>query len=141
MADYTVDNGKRVFMLKAFERWAKHLHSHAELCMAARQVLAGQFEADLGGGLCKKRLATRGRGKGGATRVLIAVRKESVVFFLAGRRKSDPGKDFWDKQVAVARILAKGLLGASGQKLSDLLADGSIKEICREPEADCEAQG
>ncbi|MGE4242566.1 type II toxin-antitoxin system RelE/ParE family toxin [Ramlibacter sp.] len=121
---------KRVFKSRSFDRWARGILSDAMLCTAAGEVMAGQFEADLGGGLCKKRIATAGRGKSGGTRTLIAKRHKGAIFFIAGRQKGDPGTDFSEKQEAAARLIAKGLQAASEQKLVDLLVDGSIKEIC-----------
>jgi len=92
--------------------------------------MAGQFEADLGGGVCKKRIATAGRGKSGATRTLVAKQSEHAIFFLVGRQKSDPGADFSDRDVAIARIVAKGLQAADVPKIEELKADGTIEEIC-----------
>lgn len=48
---------KRVFKLKTFGRWARKLVTDEALCVAAREVEQGIFEADLGGGVCKKRVA------------------------------------------------------------------------------------
>lgn len=124
---------KRVFKIKTFDRWAQGVLTDAELCKAAKEVMAGQFEADLGGGVCKKRIAAAGQGKSGATRTLIAKKHKSAIFFIAGRQKSDPGTDFSDKQEAAAKVVAKGLQAADDQKIDELLADRAIKEICNEP--------
>src|SRR5688500_15335116 len=124
--------GRRVFKLRTFERWAKGVLTDLQLCNAAREVLAGRFEADLGGGVCKKRIAVDGQGKSGATRTLIAKKHQGAIFFLAGREKSDPGSDFSDQQVEAAKVIAKGLEAASDSKLDELLAAGTIKEICNE---------
>lgn len=127
--------GARVFKLRTFDRWARGLLADADLCKAAAEVLAGRYEADLGGGLCKKRVAVNGRGKSGSTRTLIAKHRAGAVFFVAGRQKSDPGSDFTDREVSVAKLVAKGLQGASEQQLAALLDAGSIKEICNDREA------
>lgn len=127
-------SGKRVFKLKTLDRWARGVLSDAELCNAAAEVVSGRFEADLGGGLCKKRIASAGQGKSGSTRTLIAKQHAAALSFLAGRQKSDPGSDFSDKEVAAAKIIAKGLHSAREQKLGQLLRAGAIKEICNEPQ-------
>lgn len=127
--------GTRVFKLKTFDRWARGLLADADLCKAAAEVLAGYYEADLGGGLCKKRVAVAGRGKSGSTRTLIARIERGALFFVAGRQKSDPGADFTDREIAVAKVVTKGLQRASDQELVILIAAGSIKEICHGPEA------
>ncbi|MFZ9430406.1 MAG: type II toxin-antitoxin system RelE/ParE family toxin [Burkholderiaceae bacterium] len=92
---------KRVFKLKTFARWAKRILSDDQLCTAAREIERGQYEADLGSGLCKKRIAVPGQGKSGATRTLVA--KDGVQgIFIAGRQKSDPGPAFSNANVAQA---------------------------------------
>ena len=61
----------------------------AALCRAAREVVAGTLgagEADLGGGLFKKRVARTGGGKSGGYRVIVAYRPprtERVLFTYA----------------------------------------------------------
>lgn len=127
--------GKRVFLVKTFARWAKGLLSEESLCQAADEVAEGRFEADLGGGLCKKRLAMRGRGKSGSVRTLIAKQHEDAIFFIAGRQKSDPGADFTDKEVEAAKIVGKGLQAASTEIIGVLLKAGTIQEICHDPQA------
>ena len=94
--------------------------------------MAGRFEADLGGGVCKKRIATVGRGKSGATRTLVAKESELAIFFLVGRQKSDSGADFSDRDVAITKFVAKGLQAANLSKIEELKADGTIEEICDE---------
>jgi len=141
IAIYTLAASTRVFQLKTFARWAKGGLTDAQLLKAAREVMAGRFEADLGGGVRKKRVARAGQGKSGSARTLIAMLHCGGVIFLAGRQKSDPGSDFSDAQVAVARILAKGLQAATEAKVEELLATGAIKEISNEPEAGSKPQG
>lgn len=47
-----------------FDRWArKQGLTTAALCAAVREMEAGLYEADLGGGLLKKRIARQGQGK------------------------------------------------------------------------------
>lgn len=71
---------KRVFKLKTFSRWAKKILTDDQLCAAAEEILAGQYEADLGAGICKKRIAVSGHGKRGATRTLVANRCAHGIF-------------------------------------------------------------
>ena len=47
---------KRVFKLKTFSRWAKKILTDEQLCSAAEEILACQYEADLGAGVCKNAL-------------------------------------------------------------------------------------
>lgn len=123
---------RRVFKTKTFARWARRVLSDVLLCQAALEIEQGIFETDLGGGLCKKRVATAGRGKSGASRILVAKKHKQAVFFLAGREKSEPGSDFSDKEVDAVKIVAAGLQKAHAAQLLELLASGILKEICND---------
>ncbi|HJV03114.1 MAG TPA: type II toxin-antitoxin system RelE/ParE family toxin [Burkholderiaceae bacterium] len=121
---------RRVFKTKTFDRWARKLVDDAALCVAAREIEAGLYEADLGAGLCKKRIATFGRGKRASIRTLVAKKNVHAVIFLAGREKSAPGADFSETEVAVAKNIAKGLEQADVVMLERLMAVGALKEMC-----------
>lgn len=123
---------KRVFLLKTFARWARKLLSDEQLCRAAKEITLGQYEADLGKGLCKKRIAVDGQGKRGGTRTLVAKESSNGLFFMAGRQKSDPGTDFSDANVEQAQLLGQALQAASTHKLNGLVAEGVLKEICHD---------
>ena len=73
---------KRVFKLKTFSRWARKLVTDEALSVAASEIEQGVFEADLGGGVCKKRVAVAGKGKSGSTRTLVAKKHGHAIFFL-----------------------------------------------------------
>jgi hypothetical protein len=123
-------DSKRVFKTKTFDRWAKKLIPDHLLCIAAQEIIQGNFDADLGGGVCKKRVALPGQGKSGSTRTLVAKKHNLAIFFIAGREKSDPGKDFSATEEEAAKIVAKGLQAATEPKLEQLKTDGILKEIC-----------
>jgi hypothetical protein len=62
-----------VYRVRSFSRWArKQRLPDAFLCHAVHEVLQGLYEADLGGGILKKRVARPGRGKSGGFRTIIA---------------------------------------------------------------------
>jgi hypothetical protein len=121
---------KRVFKTKTFDRWAKKVVSDALLCIAAREIELGIFEADLGGGVCKKRIPIAGQGKSGSTRTLVAKKHKSAIYFLAGREKNAPGTDFSEKEISASKLIANALEGASADRLDELVANTLLKEIC-----------
>jgi hypothetical protein len=121
---------RRVFKLKTFSRWAKKILSDEQLCLAAQEILAGQYDGDLGGGVCKKRIAIAGQGKRGSTRTLVAKNSLHGIFFMAGRSKSDPGTDFSAKSVAQVQLIAEDLQVASFQQIEEAVKDGYLEEIC-----------
>lgn len=127
---------KKVFKTKSFARWARKILPDALLCVAAREIEQGLFEADLGGGVCKKRIALPGRGKSGSTRTLVAKRHKNAVFFLEGQEKSERGADFSAGEEELAKIIARSLQLADARTLEQLTAVGVLTEICNEQEGD-----
>lgn len=125
---------KRVFKTKTFDRWARKLVADPLLCAAAREIEQGRFEADLGGGVCKKRVSIAGKGKSGSTRTLVAKQHPAAIVFLFGREKSAPGADFSDALVEVAKTLAANLQRHDVAKFDELAAGGELKEICNAKE-------
>jgi len=64
---------KRVFQTRHFSRWLKKTELSIEaLCKAVEEMERGLIDANLGGGIMKKRVALPGRGKRGSTRTLVA---------------------------------------------------------------------
>ncbi len=60
----------RAFVTKAFARWLRKTNlSERDLFSAIAEMTAGLVDADLGGHLFKKRVASPGRGKRGSARV------------------------------------------------------------------------
>ena len=123
---------KSVFKTKTFARWSKNVLTDQQLCAAAKEIMQGLYEADLGAGLCKKRISVTGQGKRGSTRTLVA--KESVhgIFFIVGRQKSDPGTDFTNTQVDAVNVIGMALQRADQHALDTLMGEGVLKEICHE---------
>lgn len=125
-------SAKRVFKTKSFGRWSKKVISDAALCIAAAEIADGHFEADLGQGVCKKRVAISGQGKSRSVRTLVAKKRDDAVIFLAGREKNQPGDDFTQAETEPAKGLARAFERADGPKLNALLAAGVLLEICHE---------
>jgi len=118
---------------KTFDRWAKKVVSTSKLCEAAREIECGIYEADLGGGVCKKRIPILGQGKSGGIRTIVAKKNKDAIIFIVGREKSAPGSDFSDREQEAAIIIAKAFEKSDRNKLKDLVDAGILKElICDE---------
>ena len=79
---------KRVFKTRYFGRWMRKTElSNSALCEAVAEMAQGLVDADLGGGVVKKRVALPGRGKSGGARTLVATDKGNRWFFFLGLRK------------------------------------------------------
>ena len=67
-----------IYKTRWFDRWANKQGITAPgLCAAVREMTAELWDADLGGGLLKKRIARAGQGKSGGFRTLVATNKGS----------------------------------------------------------------
>jgi hypothetical protein len=121
---------KRVFKTKPFARWARKLLADKVLCVAAGEIEQGRFEAELGGGVCKKRIALPGKGKSGSTRTLVAHHMRSAIVFLVGREKSQPGGDFSVQDEEAAMVIAAAVKATEAKLFEPLVSDGFLMEIC-----------
>ena len=79
-----------IYKTKVFDRWANGEGlANESLCDAVKEIKDGLYEADLGGGLFKKRIAKQGKGKSGGFRTLLATNKDDKWFFIFGFPKSE----------------------------------------------------
>jgi len=103
----------------------------ASLCQAVQEMSQGLIEADLGGGLVKKRVGIAGRGKRGGARTLIATNKNRRWFFVFGFEKNERS-NIDAEELEALKELAAVLLVRTHEALEIALADGALKEICHE---------
>lgn len=79
-----------VFLTKEFARFARKAPlPETTLLKAARDVMAGRCDADLGGGVFKQRIARDGGGKSGGFRTIVVFKVGRHCFFVHGFAKSD----------------------------------------------------
>jgi hypothetical protein len=67
-------------------------------------MAAGLFEADLGGGLLKKRIARPGQGKRGGFRTLVATNKGNRWIFVFGFPKNERSNIDRDEEEALKKL-------------------------------------
>lgn len=71
----------RVFKTRHFSRWMRKTElTDSSLCAAVLEMAQGLIDADLGGGVVKKRVGLAGRGKRGGARTLVATNKGNQPF-------------------------------------------------------------
>ena len=92
----------------------------------------GLIDADLGGGVIKKRVGLSGRGKRGGARTLVATNTGNRWFFVYGFEKNDRA-NISDDELEALKDIAEQLLARTGKQLDEALNDGSITEICHDP--------
>ena len=107
--------------------------SDQALCAAVSEMEKGLIDADLGGGVVKKRVALPGRGKSGGTRTLVATNKGNRWFFVFGFQKNERA-NITDDELEGLQELAKQLLSRTPAQLNLAVQDGSLQEICYDEE-------
>ena len=119
----------RIFKYKSFDRWASSEKlSNETLKKALIEMNKGLYEADLGSGLYKKRIAMPGKGKSGGYRTLIAFQAGEKAFFLFGFSKNERD-NIADNEQKIYRKLAKDLLDLDVKGIKKLIDIGKFIEV------------
>ena len=122
----------RVFKTRYFARWMRKTElSDEALCFAVDEMIQGLIDADLGGGVVKKRVGLSGRGKRGGARTLVATNKGNRWFVVYGFEKNDRA-NISDDELEALKDLAAQLLARTGKQLAEALNDGTLSEICHD---------
>lgn len=122
----------RVFKTRYFSRWMRKTElTDSALCGAVVEMAQGLIDADLGGGVVKKRVGLAGRGKRGGARTLVATNKGKRWFFVYGFEKNDRA-NITDDELGALRDIAHDLLDRSRSQLDEAVEDGAIQEICHD---------
>lgn len=122
----------RIFKTRHFRRWMRKTElTDRQLCDAVSEMSMGLIDADLGGGVVKKRIGLTGRGKRGGVRTLIATNKGSRWFFVFGFEKNERG-NIADDELQALKDIAEQLLARTGRQLDESVEDGLLQEICHD---------
>ncbi|RWH45299.1 MAG: type II toxin-antitoxin system RelE/ParE family toxin [Mesorhizobium sp.] len=118
-----------VFVTKEFARFARksRLSAH-RLLQAAAEVMDGRYDADLGGGVFKQRVAREGGGKSGGFRTIVVFRAGDHGFFVHGFAKNDKA-NVSAKELKALKQLADVLLGFSDEELRTAQDAGELVEV------------
>ncbi|WP_028388282.1 type II toxin-antitoxin system RelE/ParE family toxin [Legionella fairfieldensis] len=122
----------RIIKTKLFNKWAIKNKVRDELLItAAEEISIEVYEANYGGGVIKKRIGNKGRGKSGSTRTIVAFKKGKNCFFVFGFEKNTKSNITINEEKAF-KIVAQSLLTYSDLELNELIKDGSLVEIKNE---------
>jgi hypothetical protein len=126
---------KRVFKTRHFSRWMRKTDlSDPALCAAVLEMERGLIDADLGGGVVKKRVALPGRGKSGGARTLVATNKGNRWFFVFGFEKVER-PNVTAKELEALQKIAADLLKLTSKDLDAHVECGELQEICHDDQA------
>ena len=118
-----------IYKTRWFDRWArKQGLDAAVLKQAVQEMTAGLYEADLGGGLLKKRIARPGQGKSGGFRTLVATNKGNRWVFVFGFPKNERSNIDKDEAEALKKLAAH-LLSLTPQALGKAQGAGELMEV------------
>lgn len=95
---------------------------------AVIEIKQGLLEADLGGGIVKKRIALPGRGKRSSTRTLLATNCDDLWFFVFGFEKSER-ENISSNELATLKQLAKNLLDLNATQIALAVEEGYLVEV------------
>lgn len=129
-----------VYKTKAFARFCRKAGlTDAQLAAAAALVVEGRFDADLGGGVYKQRVARAGGGKSGGFRTLLAFRAGRSCFFVYGFAKSAKA-NVTAKELEALQAYAALLLSYDAGELKLAVDHGELVELELQADADQDPQ-
>ena len=119
----------RIFKTRFFARQMQKIGLSDELLLnAVDEMERGLIDADLGGGIVKKRVALPNRGKSGSTRTLIATNKNDRWFFMFGFEKNQ-SDNIDNNELHLLKDAAKKMLSFSDAMLDTALIKNDLQEI------------
>ncbi len=119
----------RVFKGNWFNRFAKKEKIGDNILRHISKLLdEGQFDADLGGGVFKQRLARPGKGKSSGYRLVIFFRKGERTFFIYAYPKSSLA-NITGEELRDYKKLAKHFLYLTDEQLNIMIEDAIFQEI------------
>jgi len=119
----------RIFKNKWFARFAqKETVADETLHEAVRQIEVGNYDADLGGGVFKQRIARPGEGQSGGYRVVLCFKAGERAFYVYGFAKSKRD-NVARNEIKEFKKLAKILFDMSDAQLELMLQNGDLDEL------------
>jgi len=119
----------RVLKTKNFARWArKQRLDDRLLAVTVTEMRHGLVDANLGGGLLKKRVARPGGGKRGGYRAFLASNERDRWIFMYGFAKKERD-NLNDDELSDLKRIAQAYLAMSEGAIARALYSGDLQEI------------
>ena len=124
-----IETNKRIFKTRYFSNWLEKTElTDALLLNAVEEMERGLVDADLGGGVFKKRVALPNRGKSGSVRTLIATNKNDRWFFMLGFEKKQR-ENIDQQELKELKKAARIMLNATDIQITLAVKTHEITEI------------
>jgi hypothetical protein len=118
-----------VYKTKEFSRFARKADlGDEDLLEAAKALAFGRWDADLGGGVFKQRIAREGGGKSGGFRTIILFKVGGHSFFVHGFAKNQKA-NVSPAELKALKKLAVVFLGLDAEGLEKAKLAGQIAEV------------
>lgn len=119
----------KIFKVKSFARWAKNEGiGDKNLIKIVSEIQKGLIDANLGGGVFKKRIAVGRSGKSAGARTIVAFKTSKNTFFLFGFMKSEQ-ENIDKKELQALKIYADSLFELTENQLKALVKNGDLFEV------------
>jgi len=119
----------RVFKNSWFSRFARREKITDEVLIdAISRAMQGLIDADLGGGVIKRRVARPGQGRSGGYRTIIIFKQNEKAFFMYGFAKSKQ-ENIEKYEEETFKKAAKELLALTDDQLDQLLKSQGLVEV------------
>ena len=119
----------RKLKTRHFSKWALKLQiSDQQLLMAAQELEAGIFAANLGGNCYKVRIARQFTGKSSGFRTIIAYKKSARLIFLYGFAKNERA-NIAANELCALKKLSNDYMSLTFQELERAIKMGILSEL------------
>jgi len=116
-------------MTKHFSKWAaKQKIPKRELTNTLAELAVGNFEANLGENLYKKRIHFEGHGKSGSGRTILCYKKDDRAIFVHGFAKNEKS-NLSKKELIAFKELSKILLSLSPKEIEIAIKNKDLIEV------------
>lgn len=123
-------------MTRPFARWLRKSGLDMKaLSAAVLEMSKGLIDADLGGGVLKKRIAIPGRGKRGGARTLVATNRADRWFFVFGFQKNERD-NISDRELSALKLQAADLISLTPGQLALAIREAVLQEIVHDQESE-----
>lgn len=121
-----------IYKTAAFNKWQKKVSvGDNSLLTAIKEIEMGLVDANLGGGVFKKRVARKGFGKSGSFRTILASNYKGRWIFIFGFAKNEKANIDHQELLAIQEY-AKFLMSLDAIQINQLIENQELYEVYHE---------
>ena len=129
IAPSAIIKSMKILATKQLSKWSKKNDvSIEDLFSAAEEVVNGDFEANLGGHIIKKRVAINSGGKSGGARMILFFRARERLIYIHGFKKNEKA-NITDTELKAFKGLAKIFEVMTEDQINQSIKSGYFIEV------------